>query len=148
MKVWIMHTNRHPANRRRFIAGLILLSATGCAVPAPRPTAPAIDWHLVPVVTIQLSLDFFRPSTLTLQVGESVRLIFLNGDGRTHDFVTNLFTSAAQRPGIRPGKMRVILQPQETVEYDIVPEMRGIYTLNTFMLVRPGAIPSMPIYVR
>ncbi len=132
--------------RRCGVLGVMALAIAGCAAPAI--PAPAADWARAPVVRIVLSVGFFHPGTLTLRVRQPVRLVFQNGGSRTHDFVTNLFTAVAQRPGMRRGGVRVILQVEDTVEYDIVPEKRGAYSLQTVMFERPGAVPVVPIYIK
>ena len=124
----------------------VLLLLAGCATPAP--AAPAADWTRAPVVRITLSVGFFHPGALTLRVGQPVRLVFQNGGGRTHDFVTNLFSGVAQRAGTRQGGVRVILQVEDAVEYDIVPLKPGVYTLQTVMFEPPNAVPPVPIYIK
>ncbi len=116
---------------------------------AAQPAAStAIDWRLAPVVEITYAVHFFHPGGATLRRGVPVRLIFRNDGSQTHDFVTNLFTAVAQRPGIRQGGVRVILQPVDTVEYDIVPERPGTYTLTTVMFEPAGEVSPVPITIR
>ena len=120
----------------------------GCAAPLPPATSPGIDWARAPVVVVTLSVGFFHPGVVTLPVGQPVRLVFQNGGGRTHDFVTNLFGNVGTRPGTRPGGVRVILQAADRVEYDIVPQVPGTYTLTSVMYEPPGGIPPVRIEVR
>lgn len=133
--------------RRELLVMSALLLASGCASPVPQ-TAPGLDWARAPVVRIVLDVGFFHPGKVTLRLGQPVRLVFQNGGGRTHDFVTNLFTSVQQRPGVKRGSVRVILQPIESVEYDIVPQVAGTYSLYSLMLEPPVGVPPVQILVK
>ncbi len=133
-------------DRRHVILPALALLLTGCVMPLR--AAPPVDWARAPVVRIYLAVGFFHPGSLTLHVGQPVRLVFQNGGSRTHDFVTNLFTGVAQRPGMRRGGVRVILQVEDAVEYDIIPQTPGTYSLQTVMFERPGAVPIVPITIR
>ncbi len=133
--------------RRNLLVMSALLLAGGCARPVPQ-TAAGIDWAQAPVVRIVLDVGFFHPGRVTLRLRQPVRLVFQNGGGRTHDFVTNLFTAVQQRPGTRQGRVRVILQPIETVEYDIVPQIAGTYSLYTVMFEPANGVPPVRILVK
>ena len=133
-------------DRRHGILGVLALLLAGCT--APLPAAPPANWAQAPVVRIYLAVGFFHPGSLTLHVGQPVRLVFQNGGDRTHDFVTNLFTGVSQRAGMRRGGVRVILQVEDSVEYDIVPQTPGVYSLQTVMFERPGGVPIVPITIR
>lgn len=144
-----MPAKRAPAVKRWLgWCGLGFLALAGCTVAPVAPAPTGIDWAHAPVVQIRLAVGFFHPGALTLPRGRPVRLVFLNDGGRTHDFVTDLFTAVATRPGTRPGGVRVILQVADQVEYDIVPEKPGTYTLVTVMFEPAGAVPAVPITIR
>lgn len=136
---------------------------SGCAGTPPTPTAPAIDWSQAPVARLRYAVGFFHPQRLELALNRPVRLIFENGGGMTHDFVTGFFATVAQRPpgqapagqvpggqllGKQAGGARVILQPAESVEYDIVPQKPGDYVVQTVMLAAGGGIPPATLSVR
>lgn len=144
---------------------IVLLAAllAGCDTAPPVPTAASIDWSSVPVTRLRLAAGFFHPQQLVLPLGRPVRLVFDNGGGTTHDFVTALFAAVDQRPpgrradsqnaggqlvGKTVGGARVILQPAETVEYDIVPTTPGTYPVQTVMATGPGAIAPAAITIR
>ncbi len=135
---------------RGFVASvLVSLALLGgpCAAQPHAPVPPGINWEQTPVVKLTLSVGFFRPGKISLRMDEPVRLIFNNGGGRTHDFVTNLFGSVSQRPGAKRGSVRVILQVADSVEYDIIPRVPGTYTVTTVMYERPGAVPPVQVTV-
>lgn len=136
----------------------------GCAsTPPPLATSADIDWSRAPVARLRLAAGFFHPQRLDLALNQPVRLVFDNGGGITHDFVTAFFATVAQRPagqaprGTDPGgsllaksygNVRVILQPAETVEYDIVPQKAGLYVVQTVMVVGLDGVPPASISVR
>lgn len=143
-------------------AGLLALLLAGCTPTPVTPTQHGLDWANAPVARLRIAVGFFHPGRIDLQLGQPVRLVFDNGGGITHDFVTAFFTTVAQRPaGHRQdsqnagpqlldkgvGGIRVILQPAESVEYDIVPLKAGTYTVSTIMLVGPGGVPPAAIVV-
>ena len=135
-------------NTRRGAVLVLVCLLGGCAAPLPPATSPAINWARAPVVVVTLSVGFFQPGIVTLAVGQPVRLVFQNGGGRTHDFVTNLFGSVRTRPETRPGGVRVILQAADRVEYDIVPQVPGTYALNSVMFEPPGGVAPARFEVR
>lgn len=144
----------------------LLVALTGLAACSAQPvekTAADINWSAAPVARLRLAVGFFHPQQLNLALNQPVRLIFENGGGSTHDFVTSFFASVAQRPAgqATPGQMpggqllgkqvagaRVILQPAETVEYDVVPQTPGLYVVQTIMAGSIGSVPPAKISVR
>lgn len=139
------------------VTGLVVCSSVasakeGCsgrgAVIGGASNAPAPDWNGAPIAHLRLALGWFHPQHLKLALGQKVRLVFDNGDGVTHDFITSFFATVQQVPGCRPGGARVILQPADTIEYDIVPLRAGLYPVQSFMLSQPGQVPPATIEVR
>lgn len=142
---------------RRWMTMLCAAALAGCATTSLMPTAPGIDWAQAPVARLRIAAGFFHPELIDLALGRPVRLVFDNGDGFTHDFVTGFFTTVAQRPGEGagngflssgpgPGKpvggTRVILQPAETIEYDIVPKQAGLFAVSSILPNGSGMSPA------
>lgn len=140
----------------------ILGLLAGCAEAPVARTPSGLDWAQAPVARLRIAVGFFHPSHLDLQLGQPVRLIFDNGGGITHDFVTVFFSTVDQRPaahapknflanGRGPGNpvagVRVVLQPAETIEYDIVPRQAGLYAVSS-TLFSGVYVPSATIRVR
>jgi hypothetical protein len=135
------------SDRRPALLSLAVLFALAGPCRANPLTAGGIDWTKAPIVQLQLSLNFFRPGLLTLSAGQPVRLVFQNGDGRPHDFATRFFQYVSQRKGVRAGRLRVILQAAERVEYDVVPLRPGTYAVSSLMYEPPGLIGPARIVV-
>ncbi|MGI4745142.1 MAG: hypothetical protein ACRYFY_03730, partial [Janthinobacterium lividum] len=142
---------------------VVFAGLAACSIQPVEKTAAGINWSIAPVARLRLEVGFFHPQHLNLALNQPVRLIFDNGGGATHDFVTGFFASVAQRPagqataGQMPGGQllgkqvagaRVILQPAETVEYDIVPLTPGRYVVQTVMASSVGSVPPATISVR
>lgn len=146
--------------RSLLMATALLLA--GCAEAPVSRTPHGLDWTQAPVARLRIAVGFFHPSRLDLAVNQPVRLIFDNGDGITHDFVTVFFSTVEQRPaahapqsylanGRGPGNpvagVRVVLQAAETIEYDIVPRQPGLFAVSSTLFGGVG-IPSATIRVR
>ena len=134
--------------KKIFLVCSVLLASAGAGRAAPPPITAQIDWDQAPLVQIRYALGAFHPSEVTLQLGQPVRLVFRNGGGKTHDFVTSFFNSVSQPPTGRKGGVRVILQPSQTAQYDIIPRVAGTYIVSTIMFEPPGQIPPAKIIVK
>lgn len=125
-----------------------LLAITGCAGYQQQPAAQNVDWNQAPSIQITLSLRRFDPGKVILHRGSPVRLVFRNGTGTTHDFVTALFQNVSQSTYVDQGGTRVILQPEDQVTYYVVPRTIGKYSVATIMFVTPGYIPSAIVVIK
>ena len=126
----------------------LVFAGIGISHAAPPPIASQIDWAQMPSVQIRYAVGAFHPAQVVLQLGQPVRLVFRNGGGRTHDFVTSFFNTVSQLPGAKQGGVRVILQPAQTVQYDIIPRVAGAYVISTIMFEPTGTIPPAKIIVK